>query len=89
MVHQTDSDGNWAGGKRESRDSLWNIDLAGLSFEHESVSRAPYQLIHHKDGSYNLHSFSGIDNDFSEEELAFIKKFIPTNAQCSAELFVS
>ena len=82
-MHQTDQDGNWAGGHRDVKDSSWNIDLVGLHFDYDSVSRAPLQLYQYYDGSFQLHSFRGYDNDYSEEEMQFIEKFIPSDVKCT------
>lgn len=83
VLHQTDADGNWAGGERPSKDKTWNLDLVGMDYDYESVSRAPYQLLHYQDGSYNLHTFAGYDNDFSLQEMEFISSYFPDHAQCN------
>ena len=80
MLHQTDTDGNWAG-SRQSRDREWNLELIDGKVSTDSLSRAPYQLVHHRDGSYALHAYDKFDNDLSEEELTFILRFVPPGAQ--------
>ena len=80
MLHQTDADGNWAG-SRQSRDREWNLELIDGKVNTDSLSRAPRQLVHPQDGSFALHAFEGFDNDLSEEELSFVRRFVPPGAQ--------
>lgn len=54
--------------------------INSTELQYSSVSVAPYQLLHYKTGEYNLHRFSRYDNDYSAQELEFIKRFIPKNA---------
>lgn len=89
VIHQTDSDGNWAGGTRNSRDSSWNLDLVGTHYEYESVSRATYQLSHYSNGMFNLRQYPGYDNAFSPEEIHFISRFIPPKAKCFSLIIIS
>ena len=82
VLHQTDNDGNWAGGNRPSKDRTWNIDLTNSTFPYESLSRSPLQLTQYRDGSFNIHRCRGYDNYFSPEETEYISQFIPAGAHC-------
>lgn len=84
VYHQTDSDGNWAG-NRYSPDHSWNTDLVGKQLVYTSTSFAPYQLLHYKNGRYNLHRNNLVDNVFSDEELQYIKRSIPKNASSNTQ----
>lgn len=80
VLHQTDHDGNWAG-SRQSKDRNWNLDLINGVVETDTLSRAPYQLVHHRNGRFTLHEYAMFDNDYSEEEWDFLRRFIPQNAE--------
>lgn len=84
VYHQTDGDGNWAG-NRYSPDHSWNTNLVGKQLVYTSTSFAPYQLLHYKNGRYNLHKNNLVDNDYSEEEIQYIKSNIPKNASSGYE----
>ena len=74
IYHQTDTDGNWAG-KRPSPDYSWNIDLVG-DIKYGSINFAPYQVVHYNNGQYQLREISWLSNDFSVEEINFIKDYV-------------
>lgn len=80
VLHQTDHDGNWAG-SRQSKDREWNLDLIEGLVETDTLSRAPYQLVHHRDGRFVLHEYAMFDNDYSDEEWNFIQRFVPPKAE--------
>lgn len=80
VLHQTDHDGNWAG-SRQSKDREWNLDLIEGMVETDTLSRAPYQLVHHRDGRFVLHEYAMFDNDYSDEEWNFIQRFVPPKAE--------
>ena len=79
VLHQTDADGNWAG-SRESSDRDWNLELLKTPLLFDTLSRSPYQLLYHQDGRLTLHRHSLVDNAYAPQEMEFIDRYIPANA---------
>ena len=79
VLHQTDSDGNWAG-SRASQDRDWNLQIVQDSLVYDSLSQAPFQLNRHEDGSLSFQRHQKGDNVYSREEMEFISKFLPAGA---------
>lgn len=88
VLHQTDSDGNWAG-SRDSLDRDWNLNIVQDSLVFDSLSQASFQLNRHEDGSLAFHRHQQADNVYSREEMEFISKFLPAGADRVACLLES
>ena len=82
VLHQTDTDGNWAGSKRSSIDRTWNLDLTGDQYDYATLSKAPYQLLYTQSNQYSLYQYPGYDNHFHPLEYQFIESFFQSSPRC-------
>ena len=80
IIHQTDSDGNWAG-SRPSEDRNWNLHLLGDLLQYDTLSLAHYRLLLLQDRRLVLETVPPFDNIYSEAERRFIRKYIPPKAE--------
>lgn len=76
IIHQTDSDGNWAG-SRISNDRNWNLNLLGNTLQYDTLSLAHYRLLLLQNRQLAFEEVPLFDNVYSEEEIEFIQRYIP------------
>ncbi|KAK8799625.1 hypothetical protein WA158_006173 [Blastocystis sp. Blastoise] len=80
VLHQTDSHGNWAGG-RDNGDKGWNLMLTEQNITVATTSMANYKAYIYLDGHLSLVPSKGYDDDYSKEEYEFIDNHIPKDAK--------